>query len=84
MDISPDGLRAIVLTYGDAFEFVRGPKETWEQGFARPPRRVQMPQRVQGESICYGPDGKTLYLTSECKNKNSASPSPLLEVPVAK
>jgi hypothetical protein len=82
MDISPDGLRAIVLTYGDGFEFVRGPKETWGQGFSRPPRQIKMPSRVVGESVCYGPDGKTLYLTSECKDKDSGNPSPLLEVPV--
>ncbi|MDD2337590.1 MAG: hypothetical protein PHD01_13550 [Geobacteraceae bacterium] len=84
MDISPDGLRAVVLTYGDAFEFTRKPEETWEQGFSRSPRRIRMPERVQGESICYGPDGKTLYLTSECENRNSGNPSPLLEVPVIK
>jgi len=84
MDISPDGLRAIVLTYGPAFEYMRGPGETWAQGFARPGRSVPMPRRVQGESICYGPDGKTLYLTSECKGKDPANPAPLLEVPVTK
>jgi len=74
MDISPDGLRAVVLTYGHAFEYVRGPKETWAKGFARPPRVINMPPRRQGESICYGPDGKTLYLTSE------KLPTPLWEV----
>ena len=84
MDISPDGLRAVVLTYGPAFEYARRATETWAQGFARPGRRIEMPARVQGESICYGPDGKTLYLTSECKDKNSANPSPLLEIPVTK
>ncbi|MFA5353392.1 MAG: hypothetical protein WC291_04120 [Thermodesulfovibrionales bacterium] len=84
MDISPDGLRAIVLTYIDAFEFVRSPKETWAQGFSRPPRHITMPERVQGESVCYGPDGKTLYLTSECENISSGDPSPLLEIPVIK
>ncbi len=84
MDISPDGLRAIVLTYGDAFEFVRRPEETWTQGFSRSPRPIRMPERVQGESVCYGPDGKTIYLTSECGTFNSGDPSPLLEVPVMK
>ncbi len=84
MDISPDGLRAVVLTYGDAFEFVRERGEAWAKGFSRPPRRIRMPRRDQGESICYGRDGKTLYLTSECKGKDSANPSPLLEVPVVK
>jgi len=41
-----------------------------------------MPERVQGESLCFGPDGKTLYLNSECENGNSDNPSPLLEVPL--
>lgn len=77
MDISPDGRRAVVLTYADALEFARGPKETWTDAFARPPRALVMPRRRQGETICYGPDGKTLYLTSE------RTPTPLLEVPVA-
>jgi hypothetical protein len=76
MDISPDGLRAVVLTYGDAYEYVRGPKETWAEGFGREGRVIKMPGRQQGESICYGHDGQTLYLTSE------KLPTPLLEVPV--
>ena len=82
MDISPDGLRMMVLTYGDAWEYVRRPREDWADAVARSARRIRMPRRVQGESICYGIDGKTLYLTSEGKGKNSAEPSPLLEVPV--
>jgi len=84
MDISPDGRRAVVLSYGDAYEYVRQPDETWRQAFARPARRIKMPRRVQGESICYGPDGRTLYLTSECRKRDSSNPSPLLEVPVKK
>ena len=77
MDISPDGLRAVVLTYGDAYEYARAPKEKWADAFGRPPRRLPMPGRAQGETLCYGPDGKTLYLTSE------RLPVPLLEVPMA-
>ncbi len=77
MDISPDGRRAVVLTYGDAYEFARGAAEPWADAFARTPRKLVMPRRNQGESICYGADGKTLYLTSEF------APTPLLEVPVA-
>lgn len=75
MDISPDGLRAVVLTYGNALEFTRSPKGTWRAAFARPGRKLAMPGRRQGESICYGPDGRTLHLTSE------KLPTPLLEVP---
>jgi hypothetical protein len=75
MDISADGLRAVVLTYGPAFEYVRAGGEKWSAAFRRPGRKLWMPGRRQGESICYGPDGKTLYLTSE------KLPTPLLEVP---
>ncbi len=77
MDISPDGHRAILLTYGNAFEFIRGETESWAEALAKPPRQIEMPERVQGESICYGPDGRTLYLTSE------KLPTPLWEVPCA-
>jgi hypothetical protein len=75
MDISPDGRRAIVCNYGEAFEFVRHPDEAWAKAFGRLPRRVAVPARKQGEAICYGSDGRTLYLTSE------GLPTPLLEVP---
>jgi len=67
MDISPDGRLAIVLTYSHAYEYTRGPDEDWPKAFSRRGRMLAMPGRNQGESICYGPDGKTLYLTSEGK-----------------
>ena len=76
MDISPDGKRAVVLTYGDAYEYSRGESETWARAFSREPRLIKAPARKQGESICYGPDGKTLYLTSEDVHQ------PLWEIPV--
>ena len=76
MDISSDGLRAVVLTYGHAYEYVRGRKETWAVGFSRKPRVIRIPSRRQGESICYGPAGQSLYLTSE------KLPTPLIQIPV--
>jgi hypothetical protein len=77
MDISTDGRRAVVLSYGDAQEFVREPDEDWQRALAKPGRAIAMPARRQGESICYGSDGCTLYLTSE------GVPTPLFEVRVA-
>lgn len=76
MDVSPDGHRAVLLTYGNAYEFTRAADEDWAAAFSRPGRILAMPERSQGESICYGPDGKTLYLTSE------KLPTPLWEVPL--
>ncbi len=78
MDISPDGRRAMVCTYGEAWEFTREEGKTWSQAFAHIPRHIVLPQRRQGESICYGADGKTLYVTSE------RLPAPLWRVPVIK
>ncbi len=65
MDISPDSTRAVVVTYLDAREFVRRRGENWAKAFSRTPRIIPMPKRPQGESICYGLDGRTLYMTSE-------------------
>jgi hypothetical protein len=76
MDISPDGIHAVILTYGDAYEFSRANGESWAQAFSNEPHIIKSPIRKQGESICYGPDGKTLYLTSENAYQ------PLWEIPV--
>ena len=65
MDISPDGQTAILLTYGDAVSFPRRPQQSWKEVFSRRGRQVQMPARRQGEAICFGADGQSLYLTSE-------------------
>jgi len=78
MDVSPNGRRAVVLSWAKAYEYTRGADEDWAAAFSRPPRTIPMPPRKQGESICYGADGKTLYLTSE------KLPTPLWEVPVVK
>ena len=79
MDISPDGRRAVIVTYGSAFEYSRKDGELWKDAFARAPRVIPMPPRPQGESICYGPDGKSLYLTSEVPGGKGKMP--LFEVP---
>jgi len=74
MDISPDGRRAIVGTYGNLLEFTRSPGESWAAAFARKGRMIVAPLRRQGEAVCFGRDGKTIYLTSE------GSPCPLMEI----
>ncbi len=54
-----------MLTYGNAYEYCRSAGEDWGTAFSRRGRMLAMPRREQGESVCYGRDGKTLYLTSE-------------------
>jgi hypothetical protein len=76
-DISPDGRRAIVVTYFGGLEICRAPDEDWAQAIRNPTHSVMLPPRLQGESVCYGTDGLTLFLTSE------KTPCPLFTVPVA-
>ena len=83
MDISPDGRRALICTYGNAWEFTRKEGESWKDAFARQPREIPMPARPQGESICYGPDGRSIYLTSEVPAIIKAD-TPFYEVPAKK
>ena len=64
-DVSPDGLRCVALTYGDAWEFARQPGEAWPDAFGRMPRQINLGPRGQSEAVAYGPDGQTLYLTTE-------------------
>jgi hypothetical protein len=74
MDVSTDGRLIVIATYGDGFVFARGDGESWRDAFARTPRIVSLPLRRQGESICFSPDGRSLYLTSEQRR------SPLWEI----
>jgi hypothetical protein len=73
-DMSRDGTRFVVSTYTTAYEYLRSQGQTWAEAFKSAPRRLNMPVRRQGESICYSSDGKSMYLTSELL------PSPLWEV----
>ncbi len=79
MDISPDGRRAVIQTYLGGHQFLRRAKRTWKQAFAEKPRPVGLPWRAQGEGLCYGADGRTLYLTSEGQRG-----CPLIEIPAKK
>ncbi|MEO1237882.1 MAG: hypothetical protein AAFX76_13945 [Planctomycetota bacterium] len=68
-DVSPDGSRCVVATYGDAWEYPRKPEETWAQAFAEPPHHVPLGPRGQSEAIAYSHDGGSLFLTAEGVNK---------------
>ena len=57
------------------FTFVRKDSEAWEQVFKRKSRSIAHLPQGKYEAICYGPDGKGLYITRE------KLPTPLLIIP---
>ena len=78
MDITDEGTRLVIVTYGPGVIYERGAQEDWAQAFRRTPQALNLPARRQGESVCFAADQATLLLTSEKK------PCPLFSVPPRK
>jgi hypothetical protein len=67
--ISPDGTRVMLCDLEGGYEFVQpegatDPDAIWQQQ----PQAVDLGDRPQGEGVSYGPDGASLYASSEKKN----------------
>ena len=69
MDVSPDGLKCLVLSGGKAYEYTRTARQTWKEALATQPRIIKVPIGQQSEGICYDLDAKSCWLTSETKRK---------------
>lgn len=78
MDMSPDGLKAVVLTYKNAYLFQRTAGENWGDAFKKPPQMIQLPKLRQAEALCFAADTRTLFITSE------KHPAPLLRLDLTK
>ena len=65
MDIAPDGLSVVVLTYNNAYLFTRSQKQDWAAAFEKKPRSLNFNRLSQQEAICFGFYGKSVYVTSE-------------------
>lgn len=80
-DISPDGKRLCLTTYGPACLLERrtvSPRETdWELHSEAGLAMLPLPSRKQGESVCFSLDGSRLLLTSEF------APTPVWEVAIS-
>jgi hypothetical protein len=74
-DISPDGTRVILGTYGSAFEFlVPSSSKKFDAVWKANPAAVSIGRRIQGEALTYSADGRSLFSTSEM------SPMPLFKI----
>ena len=66
LDISPDGLRAVAVTYGNGRVYGReSTDQPWGEVLKREGAVLAMPHLKQGEAVAFGPDGRAIYLTSE-------------------
>ena len=65
MDINADGSMAAVITYRSLYLFARAPDESWAEAFANPPREFPGPMSRNEEAIAFGPDMKSLFISSE-------------------
>jgi hypothetical protein len=65
LDISADGNRAAVMTYGNGYLYKRRLQESWTAALGRPPRLIVMPDLRQAEALCFDATGKSLFVTSE-------------------
>jgi hypothetical protein len=68
MDISADSRCAVVLTYGDVLLFPRQPGETWSKAFSRRPLILPPHGLQQAESVCFSPEGQSIFVTEEKLN----------------
>jgi hypothetical protein len=80
-DISPDGRRAVVLTYREAYLWERNSGEAWEAALARKPERIRTPALAQAEAIAFARDGRTLVVTSEGRSAPVFRLAPAADTP---
>lgn len=70
-DISPDGTRVAIATYGGWYELRLPPsaagslEENFDSIWETRPARIATDSSAQWEAIAYGTDGRAVYMTSE-------------------
>ena len=78
MDLSPDELSAVVLTYNSAYLFFRRQNQDWAGAFENQPQHLQFSNLRQQEAACFGFYGKSVFVTSE------KIPAPLVRIELEK
>ena len=73
--IAPDGKRAVICDYVNAYEItLPADAKTFDEIWRQTPKVIELGNREQGEAIGYSADGNSIYATSEGKK------SPLIKV----
>jgi hypothetical protein len=65
MDISRDGLRAVIIAADELYEVERSEDESWGEAAVKRLEKVANLPEGQWEAVCYGSDDRTVYITHE-------------------
>jgi hypothetical protein len=65
MDISADGRAAVILTYHGVYYYPRTALDDWAAVFARQPIVLDAGDYNDAESVAFGPDGASVFVTFE-------------------
>ena len=74
MDITPDGRVAVILTYHGVYYYPRAGLEDWAAAFARKPVVLAVGDYDHAESVAFGPDTASIFVTFEGRH------APLLRI----
>jgi len=69
LDVSPDGRTLAAVTMWEGWVCRRETDQSWDDALHDSITRIEMPQRRQGEAVCFSADGKYLLLSSEKKKQ---------------
>ena len=68
MDISADGLAAIILTYRAVYYYRRQPEQGWLDALNTRPVRIGIGNFENAEAVAFGDEQRTVIVTGENKN----------------
>lgn len=69
LDISPDGRLLMGISMWDGWVCQREADQSWAKALRGTIHRVALPQREQGEAVCFTADGQHLLVNSENKQQ---------------
>ena len=68
MDISADNRAAVILSYRNVYYFQRKPEQSWLEALNSKPVRISLGNFKNAESIAFGDDKRTIFVTGENKH----------------
>jgi hypothetical protein len=76
LDISADGTKAVVLTYGGVYLYERQPDQSWITALQQQPVVISRTYNRQAEAVAFNASGDAIFITLEQRN------APLFRLPL--